>query len=99
MTTYDDLCDSVAERVVEDMDMKTLCCYAYETLFNIYQESPKLMLDLVNDLEMWRDEDECPEYLQIIKDKIAEGEAWANTIVDGYELQIVEVNRKEVSDE
>ena len=82
MTTYSDLCDSVAERVVEDMDMKTLCCYAYEPLFNIHQESPKLMLDLVNDLEMWEGEDGCPEYLQIIKDKIAEGEAWKEEVSD-----------------
>ncbi|HIK66857.1 MAG TPA: hypothetical protein EYF95_02665 [Flavobacteriales bacterium] len=82
MTTYDDLCDSVAERVVEDMDTKTLCCYAYESLFNIYQESPKMMLALANDLEMWRDEDERLEYLQIIKDKIAEGEAWKKEVSD-----------------
>ncbi len=66
------------------MDTKTLCCYAYESLFNIYQESPKMMLALANDLEMWRDEDECPEYLQIIKDKIAEGEAWKKEVSNDY---------------
>ena len=82
MTKYIDLCDSVAERVVEDMDMKTLCCYAYETLFNIYQESPKLLMDLVNDFELWEGEDERLEYLQIIKDKIAEGEAWKKEVSD-----------------
>ncbi len=84
MTTYDDLCDSVAEKVVDDMDIENLCRYAYETLFEIYQESPKMMLALANDLEMWRDEDECPEYLQIIKDKIAEGEAWKKEVSNDY---------------
>ena len=71
MTKYIDLCDSVAERVVEDMDIERMRCYAHEALLRRYQMSPKLMLDLVNDLEMWRDEDECPEYLQIIKDEMA----------------------------
>ena len=82
MTKYIDLCDSVAERVVENMDIETLCCYAYETLFDIYQESPKLLMDLVNDFELWEGEDERLEYLQIIKDKIAEGEAWKKEVSD-----------------
>jgi hypothetical protein len=72
MTTYNDLCDSIAERVVEDMDIENLCSYAYNSLFDTYLKSPIVMLDLANDLEMWRDEDKRLEYLQIIKDKIEE---------------------------
>jgi hypothetical protein len=72
MTTYDDLCDSVAERITEEMDLKSMCVFVYETLFEIYMEDAEALAQVVSDLDMWEGEEEHPVYMQILTNKLTE---------------------------
>jgi len=69
---YEDLCDSVAERITEDMDLKSLHIFVYETLFEIYMEDAETLAQVVSDLDMWEGEDEQPVYMQILTNKLTE---------------------------